>query len=80
MREFQTSMRTVGSRVPLVLLLTAVFGLALLNAGCGSASKLSSPTAPTVSIMTPANGATVSGTITVTATATDNVAVASVQF
>jgi Big-like domain-containing protein/fibronectin type III domain protein len=37
-------------------------------------------TPPTVSITSPANGVTVSGTITVSANATDNVAVASVQF
>jgi fibronectin type 3 domain-containing protein len=35
---------------------------------------------PTVSITAPANGATVSGTINVTATAADNVGVAGVQF
>jgi hypothetical protein len=39
------------------------------------------PTPPTVSITTPANGATVSGTaVTVSATASDNVGVAGVQF
>src|SRR6267378_2098735 len=37
-------------------------------------------TAPTVSITSPASGATVSGTITVTASASDNVGVAGVQF
>ena len=37
-------------------------------------------TAPTVSLTAPANGATVSGTINVTATASDNVAVVGVQF
>ena len=37
-------------------------------------------TAPTVSITSPAGGATVSGTITVTANASDNVGVAGVQF
>ncbi len=37
-------------------------------------------TPPTVSITAPANGATVSGTVTVSANASDNVAVASVQF
>jgi PKD repeat protein len=37
-------------------------------------------TPPTVSITSPANGATVSGTITVTASASDNVGVAGVQF
>ena len=37
-------------------------------------------TPPTVSINAPANGATVSGTVSVTANASDNVGVASVQF
>jgi YVTN family beta-propeller protein len=37
-------------------------------------------TAPTVSLTAPATGATVSGTVTLSATATDNVAVAGVQF
>jgi len=37
-------------------------------------------TPPTVNITSPANGATVSGTITVTANAADNVGVAGVQF
>ena len=37
-------------------------------------------TAPTVSLATPANGSTVSGTVTVSANAADNVGVASVQF
>ena len=36
--------------------------------------------APTVSISAPANGATVSGTVTLTVNANDNVAVASVEF
>jgi len=36
--------------------------------------------APTVSLSAPANGATVSGTVTLTATATDNVGVVGVQF
>src|SRR4051812_27075527 len=37
-------------------------------------------TAPTVSLTAPANGATISGTTTVTATASDNVGVVGVQF
>jgi hypothetical protein len=37
-------------------------------------------TAPTVSVTAPANGATVTGTVSVTATASDNVGVAGVQF
>jgi hypothetical protein len=40
----------------------------------------SDTTPPTVAISSPANGATVSGTITISASASDNVGVASVQF
>src|SRR5262249_25661560 len=45
-----------------------------------SAVVTADTTAPTVSLTAPANGSTVSGTITVSATASDNVAVAGVQF
>ena len=45
-----------------------------------SAKTLADTTAPTVSLTAPANGATVSGTINVTATASDNVGVVGVQF
>ena len=48
-----------------------------------SATTLTPPpdtTPPTVSLTAPANGATVSGTINVTATASDNVGVVGVQF
>ena len=37
-------------------------------------------TPPTVSVAGPANGATVSGTVALTATAADNIGVAGVQF
>jgi hypothetical protein len=63
-----------------------VLPLAMLNAACsGLTTSTSKPptgdtTPPTVSITSPASGATVSGAITVTANASDNVAVASVQF
>src|SRR2546422_886689 len=43
-------------------------------------NSVTDTTPPTISITAPANGATVSGTSTVSATASDNVAVASVQF
>jgi len=43
-------------------------------------SSVVDTTPPTISITAPANGATVSGTVTVSANATDNVGVASVQF
>ena len=45
-----------------------------------SAKTLADTTAPTVSLTAPADGATVSGTINVTATASDNVGVVGVQF
>jgi hypothetical protein len=43
-------------------------------------SNVKDTTPPTVSMTAPANGATVSNTVAVSASATDNVAVASVQF
>jgi hypothetical protein len=60
--------------------------LASINAGTGGQHlagvgvRPSTASSPTVSITSPANGATVSGTITVSATASDNVGVAGVQF
>src|SRR2546426_1650264 len=56
--------------------LTGCSGLVTANGGNSTADT----TPPTVSITAPANGATVSGTLSVTATASDNVGVASVQF
>lgn len=46
----------------------------------GAAAPPPDTTPPAVTITSPANGSTVSGTITVTADASDNVAVAQVQF
>src|SRR5204863_7925160 len=45
-----------------------------------SAAATADSTAPTVSVTAPTSGSTVSGTITVSATASDNVGVAGVQF
>jgi hypothetical protein len=42
--------------------------------------KVADSVAPTVSVTSPASGSTVSGTVTITATASDNVGVAGVQF
>ena len=50
------------------------------SAGVKVTVNNSDTTPPTVSITSPANNATVSGTVMVSATASDNVAVASVQF
>ena len=67
-------------------ILTAVASDAAGNAAtsAGVAVKVSNAstdtTPPTVSVTAPANGATVSGTVSVTANASDNVGVASVQF
>jgi hypothetical protein len=46
----------------------------------GTTSPTVDTTPPTVSISAPANGSTVSGTVTITATASDNVGVVGVQF
>jgi hypothetical protein len=45
-----------------------------------SGTATADTTAPSVSVTAPTNGATVSGTVTVTASASDNVGVAGVQF
>ena len=59
--------------------------IALLFGGCGGGGGgggggVSDTTAPTVSITSPANGATVSGTVSITASASDNVGVSKVEF
>jgi Bacterial Ig domain len=46
----------------------------------GRSSPTADTTAPTVSLTAPASGATVSGTVNLTATASDNIKVAGVQF
>jgi len=53
-------------------------GIAWLANGSGSGGGDTTP--PTVSITAPLNGATVSGTVSVTATASDNVGVTKVEF
>jgi hypothetical protein len=55
-------------------------GNASAFSGEAQATVLSDTTAPTVSVTAPAAGATVSGDVTLTATASDNVGVAGVQF
>src|SRR5207245_4895822 len=62
--------------------LRAVARDAANNTGTSSSVTVTVPdtTAPTVSMTAPTSGATVTGTITVSATASDNVGVAGVQF
>jgi hypothetical protein len=80
-------MPTVGRRAYAAVLLL-IFSLAwvplkaLAQLPCipGLTCPPSDTTPPTVGITSPASGATVSGTITVTADASDNVGVAGVQF
>src|SRR5207247_5967003 len=50
------------------------------TAAAGSVTVANDLTPPTVSITAPINGSTVSGSVTVSADATDNVGVAGVQF
>lgn len=52
----------------------------LLSVFNGGGTPVADVTPPTVSISSPANGATVSGTVNVTATASDNVGVTKVDF
>jgi hypothetical protein len=51
-----------------------------MSTALGSGSTPSDTTAPTVSITSPANGSTVSGTVTMSASAADDVGVVGVQF
>jgi len=91
MRDVWTTSETFGIRALQVLLLLGVVSLVLFNGGCtgvaGSSSTSSKPpspsvdtTPPSVSITSPVGGATVSATITVTASASDSVGISAVQF
>ena len=53
---------------------------AIMTTSGGGGGSPGDTTAPSVTISAPANGSTVSGTLAVTATASDNAGVASVQF
>ena len=48
--------------------------------GCGGGGVIGDTTKPNVAIASPADGSTVSGTVTVRATANDNVGVVKVEF
>ena len=55
-------------------------GAGLGGGSSGGSTPPADTTAPTVSVTSPTSGATVSGTTTINATATDNIAVVGVQF
>jgi hypothetical protein len=59
---------------------SAVQNAMITAATTGGSSPPADTTAPTVAITSPASGASVSGTVVITATASDNVGVANVQF
>ncbi len=83
MRDFRTTGGTAGIGISSALLLVVVFSFALLSAGCAGVTVSKPPagnTGPIVSITSPSSGATESGTVNVTATATDSDPVTSVQF
>jgi hypothetical protein len=81
---FKVARRAYAAVLPLIFSLAWIplEAFAQLPVPCVPGLTCPSPdtTPPTVSITSPASGATVSGTISVTATASDNVAVAGVQF
>jgi hypothetical protein len=69
----------ISGRLGTESILLLVF-ISLFNSGCSSHGRAADTIAPTVSITSPAANSTLSGTVTVMATATDDVAVASVQY
>src|SRR5712692_8842813 len=81
---FKVARRAYAAVLPLIFSLAWIplEAFAQLPVPCVPGLTCPSPdtTPPTVSITSPTSGATVSGTITVTANASDNVAVAGVQF
>jgi len=71
---------TADSGSTFVVVVSNTAGTVTSAAATLTANAASDTTPPAVSVTAPANAATVSGTVTVSANATDNVAVASVQF
>ena len=70
---------TIGF-TPVSGLMPKVSGIQVVPTGSSTPGTTPDTTAPTVSITSPAGGTNVSGSISVAATATDNVGVAGVQF
>src|SRR5712664_3546866 len=83
MRNFVRPRQSSENNALETLVLVGLCCLALFSIGCAGAigSKPNPPSGgPSVSLTSPANGATVSGVVTITASATDSVGIASVQF
>src|SRR5580700_9010045 len=88
MRAFRVSRGAVKFRTKQVLLLIGFVSLVLFNTGCSglvsggksAAATSGDETPPTVAITAPTAGVTESGSVTVSASVTDTVSVASLQF
>src|SRR2546428_70033 len=80
--RINTEAHPMRARLSLELALLAMLGWSLMSPRPALAQLPLPPdtTPPTVSLTSPGNGATVSGTTAVNATASDNVGVAGVQF
>jgi hypothetical protein len=79
-RSFPKGRVTLGSNVDKVNTAGTMYVVMVAGTSPGGASPSADTTAPKVQITAPAAGATVSGTVTVTATASDNIGVSGVQF
>ena len=77
--SWDTTTATTGNHT-LTAIATDTSGNAATSTGVTVTVNNNDVTPPSVSITSPANNATVSGTVTVSATASDNVGIASVQF
>jgi hypothetical protein len=77
--SWDTTTATTGNHT-LTAMATDTSGNAATSTGVTVTVNNNDVTPPSVSITSPANNATVNGTVTVSATASDNVGIASVQF
>jgi len=87
MRDFRILKGEVQFRANQVFMLVGFVSLALFNTGCAglisaskSAPQSGNPTSPAVAMTAPSSGAVESGSVTISATVTDTVSVAGVQF
>ncbi len=87
MRDFRILRGAVDFRANQVFMLVGFVSLALFHTGCAgvisaskSAPQSGNSTSPVVAVTAPSSGAIESGSVTISATVTDTVSVASVQF